>query len=254
MSLSISHPIDSGIPTEVLQDAPWFDGSDKAIITFGMGDNGARGRFSGLPVYGHKDYSQIEIGETWYCALEPNDSKNYFAIPILRIDASTLYSLSPGFRHDLAETMIDQFPEQARALLEESIGCDSQQIDSPEHDNGDDGAKSNEKDAPDNNLSENEKTMIPERSDMIYRSGPNRLTSDLFVGQHYHVCMSRDRSAIRIQANESGNVNCCDNKIEIDGLDILMPSLDSCVLKPRVSKNTGTIWVSVKQKSSENRL
>lgn len=254
MSLSISHPIDSGIPTEVLQDAPWFDGLDKAIITFGMGDNGARGRFSGLPVYGHRDYSQIGVGETWYCALEPNGSKNYFAIPMMRIDVSALYSLSPEFRHDLAEIMIDQFPKQARALLEESIGRDGQQIDSLEHDDCDDGAESNGDNAPYDDLSENEETKAPERSDMIYRSGPNRLTSDLFIGQRYRVCMSRDRSAMMIQASESGKVNCFDNTIEIDGLDMLMPSLESCVMKPRISKNTGTIWVSVKQESSENRL
>lgn len=247
MSLSISHPIDSGIPMEVLQDVPWFDGLDKAIITFGMGDNGARGRFSGLPVYGHRNYSQIEMGETWYCALEPNSSKNYFAIPIMRIDVSTLYSLSPEFRHDLAEMMIDQFPKQARALLEESIERDSQQFDSLEHDNGSDGAESNRNDASDDGLSEYEETKAPERSDMIYWSGPNRLTSDLFTGQRYHVCMSRDRSAMMIQANESGKVNCCDNTIEIDGLDVLMPSLGNCVLRPRISKNTGTIWVSIKK-------
>ena len=254
MSLSISHPIDSGIPTEVLQDAPWFDGLDKAVITFGMGDNGARGKFSGLPVYGHRDYSQIETGETWYCALEPNGSKNYFAIPIMKIDESTAYVLCPEFRLGLAETMLLRFPEQAKALLKESIGRDGQQIDSLEHDDGDDGAESNGDNAPNDNPSENEETKAPERSDIIYRSGPNRLTSNLFIGQRYRICMSRNRSAMIIQASESGKVNCFDNTIEIDGLDMLMPSLESCVMKPRISKNTGTIWVSVKQESSENRL
>lgn len=248
MSLSISCSADYSIPLEVLQDVPWYDGFQKAIVTFGMGGNNTRGRFSGLPVYGHRDYSNIEVGETWYCALEPNDSKNYFAIPLLKIDASVLYSLSPEFRHDLADTIIHKFPDQAKALLKELTEHDNQQIDSSEHNNDNDRAESNGNDTLDD-PTENEETKVPERSDTIYRSSPNRLTSDLFVEQRYNICLSRDRSTMMIQANESGWVSCCDNTIEIDYLDELMPSLERMTMRPKVSKNTGTIWVSIKQES-----
>lgn len=248
MSLSISCSNNHSIPLEVLQDAPWCDGFQKAIVTFSMGGDDARGRFSGLPVYGHRDYSKIEVGETWYCALKPNSSRNYFAIPLLKIDVPTLYKLSPEFRHDLAETIMHQFPNQAKALLKELTEHDDQQTDSPEHNNDNDRAESNGNDILDD-PTENEETKAPERSDTIYRSGPNRLTSNLFVEQRYNICLGRDRSTMMIQANESGWVSCCDNTIEIDGLDELMPSLERITMKPKVSKNTGTIWVSIKQES-----
>lgn len=251
MSPSISCSNNHSIPLEVLQDAPWCDGSQKAIVTFGMGGDDARGRFSGLPVYGHRDYSKIEVGETWYCALEPNDSKNYFAIPILRIDASVIYGLSPEFRHDLAETIMHQFPDQAKALLKELTEHDDQQTDSLDYNNSNDRAESDRNNTPEDST-ENEETKAPERSDTIYRSGPNRLTSNLFVEQRYNICLSRDRSTMMIQANESGKVMCYDNTIEIDGLDVLIPSLERMMMKPKVSKNTGTIWVSIKQESPES--
>lgn len=249
MDISIPCSTNHNIPLEVLQDASWCGGFQKAIITFGIGDGGAKGKFSGLPVYGHKDYLQIKTGETWYCALEPNSSKNYFAIPILKINESTAYALSHEFRRDLAETMLLQFPEQARTLLEESTRRDDQQMDPSEHDIDRSSDEPNIDGASERNPAEIVRTDTFEKSNTICRSGPNRLTSDLFVEQHYNVCISRDRSTMMIQANESGKIMCCDNTIEIDGLDELMPSLERMIMKPKVSKNTGTIWVSIKQES-----
>lgn len=251
MSLSASYPSATDIPIDELQNARWHDGLHKKIITFGIVGGKIRGQYEGLPVYGHRDYPKIEAGESWYCALEQKCPGNYFAIPILKIDSSTLYDLIPEFRLDLADTMLRRFPEQARAVLKDSANCDDQRIDSSEHAHSCDETESIPDDTSNGNPDENTDVRTSERSGMIYRSAPNRLTSDIFTEQRYSVCLSHDRSVMMIQANESGMVTCHNNTIEIYGLDVLLPLSERNVMKTKISKNTGTIWASIEQEPPE---
>lgn len=233
-------------------EASWLDGYTKGFVTFGKGAAGPKGDYSGLPVYVHNDYGTIEIGDTWYCALQPNYSKNYFAIPIWKVDETAIFSLDPAMRHDLARIMLNEFPESAWRVLSE-YSKDGEQCAHPleSRNDCDPTVGSISPDRQDENIKDAEEAPSM-MSDKVWKSGPNRLSSGLFTEQSYNVWISRDRTAMRIQASVSGNVRCSDHTIVVNNLDTLLPSLDSSVIRTKVSRNTGVLWIKLEDRGSEN--
>ena len=235
--------------TDKLSETSWMEDYPKAILTFCYGSRGPKASYNNRPVYPHRDYPQIEVGESWFCALESH-SECYFAIPIQEIDMPVMFRISSEFRVEAVRIMLEQYPELARSILRETVKDEGSWTGSPEdvNDVTDSEHECVLEEVQKCSMNSNESSESREPGS-VYKSGPNRLASTLFIEQRYNVSISRDRSVMRIQASPTGQVVCNSYTMEIEGLDIMMPNLEQSSLKYRVSK-MGAIWITVKEVNS----
>ena len=93
-----------------------IDTASNPVIHFEKKGRYIQGSYNGLPVYREKMFeSKIEDGDTWICTLKlfvGESSRNYFATPIMKIDANFYYSLSEENRREFANIIWENNKDQ----------------------------------------------------------------------------------------------------------------------------------------------
>lgn len=220
--------------------------NDLAIIAFEQSGNKVQGRYKGLPVYPHKDYEPIRQGEKWLCELLPNTVKNFFAIPIMRVDPAILFELLPEQRRELARILLEDYPDKVASIvghdqLEGAATEDSVAGGQSDHPEPGDSSEPQMVNTPDDKDGGDEQESEP----LIHRAGHNALVSVLFTEPAYDVLISRDRRVMRINPKSKGSVRCRDGRISLKGLDDIIPEIIGRSFKPMVNDRTGVITVIV---------